>query len=327
MRMRHVGVVGLLVGCAVAKAAPPGRPGELTVTAVAAPGDTLAYTVSWTAPTVVAGQTGPASNYDFVTSVAGTNGVWTVVYGSTPAGAPPASGTTTGLLFTLKLIAIPWDSATFTVAVTARNAKGSAAPGTSTWKVLHGLRPPGPVLPPKVDSTATVTGMLVAPNPIGLALNASRVVCGFSTFASGAVASFTADRPACDSIRAHYVTSLIPVTPAQQAHVDSLSLSCVTWTTASPSAIGLVPRAPCASAVVVTGLALTRARGDQLPYHYVSLNDGLGPVVFTNPRTGHTTCLRLGLAYVSAIADNGRRGGTMVACNGPLPTILAALER
>jgi hypothetical protein len=151
----------VLIGCAQAGAAPapPARLTTPTVAAILAPGDTLAYTVSWAAPVVTA-QTGAASNYDFTTSVAATNGTWTVIYGTTPAGPAPASGTTTGLSFVLKLTAIPWDSVTITVSVTARNAKGSALPGAVTWKVLHGLRPPGSILPPKVDSTATVVGAL-----------------------------------------------------------------------------------------------------------------------------------------------------------------------
>lgn len=157
---RLVGLLVVLVSCAVAKAAAPSGPRGLRITAGLAPGDTLAYTVSWTAGA-------RATNYDFVTAVSATNGAWTVLYGTTNAGAPPASGTTTGLSFGLKLTAIPWDSATFTVTVTARNGAGSSTPMTATWSVK---RRPGPPGPPKVDSSATVTGSLFI-KPATLALS------------------------------------------------------------------------------------------------------------------------------------------------------------
>jgi hypothetical protein len=220
MTLRLVGLVFFLVSCAVAKAATPSGPGGLSVTNVLAPGDTLAYTVSWTAGA-------RATNYDFVTSVAATNGTWTVIYGATSAGAPPASGTTTGLTFGLKLAAIPWDSATFTVSLTARNAAGSSSPVGVTWSVK---RKPGPPGPPKVGSSATVTGLLVRPDTVRFtALGQTRQLCPFVQFADGhvALADGPLYAPLCTPSQ-FFSTAQLTVSVPQRLCADSGGTYCAT---------------------------------------------------------------------------------------------------
>lgn len=259
MRTRLVGLLFLLVSCAVAKAAAPSGPGGIRVTEALAPGDTLAYVVSWTAGL-------RAASYDFTVSVAATNGTWTAVFGTTPAGALPATGNTTALTFSPKLIAIPWDSATFTVTVSSRNPAGVSSPASATWTVR---RKPGPPGLPKVDSTATVTGTLVLPPISSFALGASGPICAFKQFASGAVVEWTTGKALCDSIYVRYVPAAARalVTPALQAHTDSLGVTCVTWVSALPAAVQVMPLATCSPAATLLGLGVTRRQAvDALRY-------------------------------------------------------------
>jgi hypothetical protein len=245
MTIRIVGLIFFLVSCAVAKAAAPSGPGGIRVTEALAPGDTLAYTVSWTAGA-------RAVSYDFTVSVAATNGVWSAIFGSTAAGALPATGNTTALTFSPKLLAIPWDSATFTVTVVSRNAAGVSGPASATWTVR---RKPGPPGPPKVDSTLTVTGMLTVPPNTQLAVGQTRDVCAFQQFMTGAITAYTADRARCDSL--YQQVPLVArqlVTPAQQAHTDA-TVACVTWSGGLPFVS--LTALPCASVVRVTALQAT----------------------------------------------------------------------
>jgi hypothetical protein len=242
---RLAGLVFFLVSCAVAKAATPTGPGGLRVAETLAPGDTLAYTVSWTAGS-------RAVSYDFTVSVTATNGTWSAIFGSTAAGPLPATGTTTALTFAPKLVAIPWDSATFTVTVVARNPAGVSSPATASWTVR---RKPGPPGPPKVDSALTVTGLLTLPPTLQLAVGQSAAVCAFKRFGNGAIVAYTAERATCDPLYQQVpAAARALVTPAQQAHTDS-AVACVTWSGGLPWAT--LVAVPCAASVRVTAVLAT----------------------------------------------------------------------
>lgn len=332
-------VVAAVASCAKADGAlmsRPGGPRALVVTDLAMlPGDTIAYGVSWTAPAVVAGVSGVASSYDVGLSVAASNGTWAVVADSNGSGkwltgngvGPlPSTGNATFTTLKMWLSAVPWDSATFTVSVLARNAAGVSAPATASWKVVRKRLPPGVPGIPKVDSTGTVLGTLVRPDTVTLALNTGRTVCAFKQFSTGAIAQWTADKPACDSIytRAIPLPARTLVTAAQQAHTDSTAITCVAWSSALPAALQVGPRAPCAASATVLGLALTlRAQPDGIRLREANLREEDGPVLFIHPQTGVYRCLRAGVAYVRATSEDGTWTQVPVTCNPPLPEVLA----
>lgn len=136
-------------------------PSGPTVTAVLAPGDTLAYTVTWDS---VKG----ATAYDFIQSVTASNATWSAAFGTTAVGALPASGSTSGPgPVGLKLFPAPLasgDSATFTFTYRARHVPARSAKDTSvwvgtTWKWYRALGVPKPA---RIDSSTTVGQIPVA---------------------------------------------------------------------------------------------------------------------------------------------------------------------
>lgn len=240
----------------------PLPPGPVVVgkKGIVAAGDTLVYTISW-------GPGARATSYNTSMTVTSTNGVWTVVADSNGSGRwvtgngiglLPASGNVTFTNLKTWITAVPWDSATFTVSVSSKNAVGVSTPVSTSWKVSRKPGPPGPIT---IDSSLIVVGVLVQPKPVDIFLGQSRIMCAFSTFGNGAVAQHTVDKPSCDSIYVRTVpaTARALVTVAQQAHTDSTSKTCVTWATDAPmTAVTIAPLASCSAAVRVTGVGLTR---------------------------------------------------------------------
>src|SRR5437899_7368686 len=149
---RLLALLSLLVGCSHANAADSIRltvEGPMGMVA----GDTLAYTISWTAPVVVAGVSSAATSYSLTLSATSSNGAWTVVADSngavgkftTSAGPLPNTANVTSLTLKTWLSAIPWDSAPTPA------AKVAAAHGRAESHVFHagegtragrGRRPP-----------------------------------------------------------------------------------------------------------------------------------------------------------------------------------------
>jgi hypothetical protein len=266
-----------------------------------APGDTLIYT--WT------GVAARATGFVTTVTVSASNGTWTGLPATLNAGPSPVTYT---------FSAIPWDSATFNFSVWGSNSAGlSLTPWTQTVKVK---RRPG--TPTGTLDTSKAVGTLVLPNPTTLALGATRAVCAFKQFANGAVATWTADKASCDSIAMAYVPAAARalVTPGLQAHTDSLTVTCVTWTSSLPAAVGVLPRVPCASAAMITGLGVTLAPADVTRFRYADTRRAAVRLV---DRRGRATCIRPGVGYVWAIADNGVRSGAKIVC-GMLPAFLAA---
>jgi hypothetical protein len=174
-----------------------------------------------------------------------------------------------------------------------------------------------------VDSSLVVIGTLVLPPTTTLGLGASRMVCAFKQFQNGAVARWTADRPSCDSI----YTSNVPVTirtvsPAQQAHTDSLAKTCVVWSSATPVAVGVTPNAACSSAVLVTGLAITQRPANPNLFRNVRWND---PVLRVSA-TGLVTCLHPGLGVVTLTVEGVQWHDTYHCSSAAVPSVLAARQ-
>lgn len=212
------------------------------------PGDSLTYVLTW-------GAASRATGYKVTLSSSLTNGTWTATGFGTGALALPVSvGPATGLSFTFTTISTTADSAMFTATVESADALGPTGKTASvSWKVKRRAGAPGPII---VDSSRAV-GTLVLPNPVTLGVGGSRILCAFKVFTTGAVAAWTADRLACDSIYQAYVPAAMRVvTPAQQAHTDSMGVTCVTWNS-STVAVTVLPNGTCSSAARVTGVGLT----------------------------------------------------------------------
>jgi len=214
-------------------------------------GDTVAYTVSWTAPVVVAGLTSAATSYTLTFSASATNGTWTVVADSNLPAGKWTSGSGTGPMPTnvnvttlnVKswLTAIPWDSATFTVSLIARNSAGSSSPAVVTWKVKHKIFPPGTPGNTTVDSSVTVVGLLVAPPTINLAVGSSAQLCAYYQMLSGHVAMRSQDALSCQTDYAtRFSVFQRAVTPQEQVWADG---RCQRWTSSNPS-IAIVTTEP-----------------------------------------------------------------------------------
>jgi len=297
-------------------------------------GDTLSYMISWKAPAVVSGISSAASSYTVTLSSASSNGTWTTVADSNLAAGKWTAGSGTGPMPTTINVtttyvkswisAIPWDSATFTASLVARNSAGASGSVATSWKVKHKVLPPGTPTPPTIDSSTTTTGTLVLPSTVGLALGGQRVACAFKQFSNGAVTEWTGDKAACDSIYTKYVPSAARalVTPAQQAHTDSMVKTCVTWTSSTPLAVNVAPNVPCSSAAVVNGLQVTlRNPGPLSPLLREAAYEYNSPplIAMIRPwgRLGEhviVDCLRAGSFWLQATTPTGSAALQEVHC-------------
>jgi len=306
-----------LTACATADGGTPAAqrpkaPGPISLS-VFSVGDTTKIGFSW-------GAGARATSYSVTRSVSATNGTWTVVADSQAGGAkspgsltlPNTFSYTAGVLHhTMWLSAIPWDSVTITVSVASVNSVGTSASVTASKRILRST--PGVPGPITFDSTV---GLIIAPNPATVALGSSRVACAFDQFANGAVTEWTADKASCDSIAARYVppAALALATPAQQAHTDSLTKTCVSWTSSLPTAVRVTPNTACSSAVVVAGLQLTLTDPGPLPptIRNVALEDARMLIAVLQPWGRHrewvnVTCLRPGIFWVRAAPEGSER--------------------
>lgn len=330
--------VAAVLGCAKADGAPLAVPGPPTVhpapalalgrpvltrpasggvslsTTTLAPGDTVGWTITWSAPAVTPLPVG--YSYGFSTSVAATNGSWSVIYGSTLVGAPPAAGaSTTPGPVALKLAAAAWDSVAPTFCVWGIAGARTSSQQCVTWKVYRKLPAPGL---PKVDSTGTVTGMLVGPNTATLALASTRDFCAFQVFASGAVTRFSNSSARCDSIYQRTVPAFERslVTPALQAHTDSLVKTCPTWAW-DATALSATP-APCIAALTVTAIRTT-GMSPQVRQRFAAWNAAYPhELPLTVDQHGLVTCQHPGIGTVTATID-GIAHAIEMACGWPVP--------
>src|SRR5437660_7586436 len=271
-----------LAGCPKASGGlpPATAPGGITVTGPVgfSPMGPLTYGRAW-------GAAQQATSYRVSVAATATNGAW--------SGLPTQAPVLTGTSFSFTVSAVPWDTVTFTATVESVDRIGPTGKTVSTtWKAVHRAGAPGPIV---VDSSKAI-GVLVKPDSSLLFLGATRVTCAFLQFASGAVSEFTGDRASCDTLYTRTVPAAARglVTAFQQHLTDSVAASCVTWSTTNPLALGLMPKAPCSAAVVITGLALTiQARPDRTLFRYVRWEEDRRPIISVTP-DGRFTCLRQG---------------------------------
>jgi len=237
--------IAVSVACATT---PPPRavaPRNGVVTELMALGDTLSYGLSWP---VGKGATG----YLVTVRASATNGTWSGL---------PTNAAVSGLATTFKASAIPWDSVTFTWVTKSTNTAGVSKDSLVviwTKKRLPSAPPSG-----TVDSTGAV-GTLTLPGAFILAVGQSRVVCAFKQFSNGAIAQWTVARQACDSIYMNYVPQVNRqlVSAGQQAHTDSLAVTCVTWQWVALYMNGST--GSCSPSITVTGI-LTTGMLEQVP--------------------------------------------------------------
>ena len=230
---------------------PTGGPKNLKVkgSLLMLPGDSLTYVLSWGAAT-------KATGYKVSLAASATNGTWTATgFALTPTTLPASVGPSPGTSFTFTAISTTADSVSFTATVESADALGLTGKTASvSWKVKRRAGAPGPIT---VDSSRAV-GTIVLPNTWTLSIGQSRILCAFKVFTSGAIAEWTADKPACDSIYTSYVPLAwrSAVTAGEQAHTDSTGVTCVTWSS-NTVAVSVLPNGTCSSAARVTGVSLT----------------------------------------------------------------------
>ncbi len=240
---RVVLLLMLLIACSRANggtpsSSPAGPSGVLRGPTAFAPGDTLIYTWTGSAPR--------ATGFAVTVAASATNGTWIGLPSNQAFAASP---------IVMTFSAIPWDSATFAFSIWGTNSAGrSLVPWTQTTTVR---RRPG--TPTGTLDTSKAVGTLVLPSTNTIALGTSRILCAFKQFSTGAVAEWTADKSSCDSIYVAYVPATLRalVTPAMQARTDSLTLTCVTWNSSAATLVRIVPKSSCSAAATVTGLGLT----------------------------------------------------------------------
>lgn len=270
-----------------------GPPGSPSFFLSAAPGDTMPMGLNW-------GSAARATSYRVTVVASATNGTW--------AGLPNGTtASTTRLTWTAS--AVPWDSVTFTGTVESVDALGpTGKTAVGTMKLRKRAGAPGPV----TFDTVTNIGTLVLPPSNSIQLGQVRTVCAVKQYSTGAIAQFTADKVACDSLYQRLVPAgaRVLVTPAIQAHTDSLTKTCVTWNW-DALYLSAVPKT-CSAALNVTAIGVT-GMATLSPFRPASAK---GIVVSTN---GLVTCILPGVYVVRAFADNGKSGASTVNCMDPHP--------
>jgi hypothetical protein len=272
----------------------PDAPGPVVVgkKGKIAAGDTLVYTVSW-------GPGARATSYDVRYTVAATNGAWAVVADSNGSGKWTTGNGVGGLptlsnvtLTTLKtwMAAIPWDSASFTVSVTSRNASGVSTPVSTTWKVQRKPGLPGPIV---IDSSAVI-GAAIIPAALTLNLASADTLCAVKLYQSGHAALKTVDAGPCAAAYATLPASMRAVTAWEQAHEDS---ACWSWSSSAPTKVPVSPLGTCRASSRIDGLQITSRTSREL-LRYVHT---VGPIATIDPRTGVVYCWRPGAMWHHAL--------------------------
>lgn len=173
MRRLTLGLAALLLACTPGGG--PEAPGQVVAeraTAVlagfAAPGDTLRYTISWTAGA-------RAASYRVTTTVtqgSGWSGMLT---------AAPVPGLSTP--FTPVNVSA-WDSVSFSACVVSVNGSKTSTPTCTAWKLIRSPGAPGPVV---VDSSLVIAAVILKPDSTTLALTASAQFCPYFRALDGKV--------------------------------------------------------------------------------------------------------------------------------------------
>lgn len=308
------------------KLPPPVARPSITIAEIVAPGDTGKWIVTVTAAPATLSSPAPTSWH---VRLLGTDTTKDAVGDYSKALLYHQFNTPRNVDTVLATLPLNFTDSVGPLSVAARGINqfgvGAFARSFTWYAKRRGTPPPPPVV--GVDTLNRIAALLTLPKTANILLGSSRTFCAFQQFVNGAVAQWTAAKSSCDSIAVAYIPAAARalVSAAQQAHTDSITNTCVTWTTDTPLALGLVPTGPCSSAVVVTGLQLSM-RPDQSLIRNVRWSQPSGPIVKVTP-TGLVTCLRPGTGYVTATMENGTQTVAAVVCKAPLPLFLADASR
>lgn len=195
-----------LVGC-IGQGGEPSAPSSITASrhsqlASSAPGDTLRYTISWSAGA-------RATGYQVTTTVtqgSGWSGLLTNT--ATPSLSIPFTPINTSA----------WDSVSFQACVvsTAPN-KPNSLPRCTTWKLI---RAPGIPGQPSIDSSQVIASILVRPKNVTVSLAGNQQFCPYVKALDGGV-RFISGYESLSTCQQHYDTMVgrlpgYPVATARQ---------------------------------------------------------------------------------------------------------------
>ena len=223
MRGLILGLVALLVACTPSEG--PEAPGLVVAeraTAVlaglAAPGDTLRYTLSWTAGA-------RATGYLVTTTVTQGTG-WSGLLTSAPT-----SGLSTA--FT-PVNATAWDSVSFSACVVSTNLGKTSSPRCTSWTLVRSPGQPGPVV---VDSSLVIAAVILKPDDATVGLLASQQFCPFARSLDGEIRFFSGYETILEC-QGHYdaMPDRLPGYPVQMAVVTHRVLITPIWSVAARTA-------------------------------------------------------------------------------------------
>jgi hypothetical protein len=194
MRGMILGLLGLFVAACTPAPVAPDAPAVVTVArdltfapaALTAPGDTLRYTLTWTAGA-------RATGYVVTTTATGTG--WSGLLTNAP---------TAGLSMAFTPVnTAGWDSVSFSACVASTANGKTSAPKCTSWSVKRGPGAPGTVT---VDSSLVIAQLLLKPDSAALGTLASQQFCPFFKALDGKVR----------------ITSGYETLPACQGYYDAL---------------------------------------------------------------------------------------------------------
>lgn len=172
MRGMMAGLVALIV-VACTPGAVPDAPVAVTATrdpvlAAFAPGDTLRYTLSWTAGA-------RATGYLVTTTVTQGSG-WSGMLTAAP---------TTGLSMAFTPVnTSAWDSVSFQACVRSVRGAKQSSPTCTSWQLV---RSPGVPGTPSVDSSLVIAAVILKPDSVTLTTNATTQFCPYVRALDGKV--------------------------------------------------------------------------------------------------------------------------------------------
>lgn len=220
MRGMILGLLLLLTGACTSSEGPeaPGQVVAERATAVlaglAAPGDTLRYTLTWTAGARATGYLVTTT----VTQGAGWSGLLT-------------NAATAGLSMAFTPVnTAAWDSVTFNACVTSTGNGKQSNPRCTSWKLVRTPGQPGPVV---VDSSLVIAAVILKPDAVAMATLASAQFCPYARSLDGGVRFFSGYEtlPECQG---HYdaMPNRLPGYPVQLATTTHRIPITPTWAVA-----------------------------------------------------------------------------------------------
>lgn len=178
MRGLILGLLLLLTGACTSSEGPE-APGQVVaerataaLAGLAAPGDTLRYTLSWTAGA-------RATGYLVTTTVTQGTG-WSGLLTSAPTGG-------LSMAFT-PINPTAWDSVSFSACVASTNNGKTSSPRCTSWTLARSPGQPGPVV---VDSSLVIAAVILKPDAVTMATAGIQQFCPFARSLDGGVRFFS----------------------------------------------------------------------------------------------------------------------------------------